>query len=75
MSIAVLVLLSGNGLRLRFDDGAAHLLQPPHERLRFEGERAVGGELVDGTTHDFNLMWRREGSRHDCGIGRWWGRW
>lgn len=55
-----LVLLSGNGLRLRFDDGALHALQPPHDRLRFAGERAVAGELVDGTTQDFNLMWRRE---------------
>ncbi|MCL1635227.1 HutD family protein [Luteimonas sp. SX5] len=53
-----LVLLSGNGLRLRFDDGEIHVLQPPHERIRFSGERGVVGELVDGPTHDFNLMWR-----------------
>lgn len=56
----VLVLLAGNGLRLCFDDGTAHLLQPPHDQLSFDGERAVTGELVDGTTHDFNLMWRRD---------------
>lgn len=55
-----LVLLQGNGLRLNFDDGAAHVLQPPHDRLRFAGERQVSGELVDGVTHDFNLMWRRD---------------
>ncbi len=55
-----LVLLSGNGLRLRFDDGESTLLEPPHGRLRFAGERAVTGELVDGPTHDFNLMWRRD---------------
>ena len=55
-----LVLLSGNGLRLRFDDGEVHELVPPHGRLRFAGERAVTGELVDGPTHDFNLMWRRD---------------
>jgi len=54
-----LVLLRGNGLRLRFDDGEVRELQPPHERLRFAGERAVTGELLDGPTHDFNLMWRR----------------
>ncbi len=54
-----LVLLSGNGLRLRFDDGEQHELQPPHGKLRFAGERGVVGELVDGPTHDFNLMWRR----------------
>ena len=55
-----LVLLAGNGLRLRFDDGATVELQPPHDRHRFAGERAVTGELVDGITHDFNLMWRRD---------------
>jgi environmental stress-induced protein Ves len=55
-----LVLLSGNGLRLRFDDGEAVELHPPHGRHRFAGERAVTGELLDGPTHDFNLMWRRD---------------
>jgi uncharacterized protein len=54
-----LVLLSGHGLRLRFDDGEVCELQPPHDKLRFAGERAVIGELLDGPTHDFNLMWRR----------------
>ncbi len=55
-----LVLLRGEGLRLRFADGAVHTLLPPHDRLRFAGEVQVGGELVDGLTHDFNLMWRRD---------------
>ena len=55
-----LVLLSGNGMRLRFGDGEVHELLPPHDKLRFAGERDVTGELVDGPTHDFNLMWRRE---------------
>ena len=56
----VLVLLAGNGLRLRFDDGEVRKLQPPHDQVRFSGERGVTGELVDGTTHDLNLMWRRD---------------
>jgi environmental stress-induced protein Ves len=55
-----LVLLRGEGLRLRFGDGALHTLMPPHDRLRFAGEAQVTGELVDGVTHDFNLMWRRD---------------
>ena len=55
-----LVLLSGNGLRLRFDDGESALLEPPHGRLRFAGERGVAAELLAGPTQDFNLMWRRE---------------
>lgn len=55
-----LVLLHGNGVRLRFDDGEVRDVEPPHGRVRFAGERAVTGELIDGTTHDFNLMWRRD---------------
>ncbi len=55
-----LVLLEGNGLRLCFADGEARLLLPPHDRHRFAGERALRGELVDGPTRDFNLMWRRD---------------
>ena len=54
-----LVLLSGNGLHLRFDDGEAVELLPPHDSLRFAGERALTGELIDGPTTDFNLMWQR----------------
>lgn len=54
-----LVLLTGNGLQLSFADGAQHTLLPPHDRLRFAGERGAFGALVDGPTQDFNLMWRR----------------
>ncbi len=32
---------------------------------RFSGERLVSGELLDGPTHDFNLMWRRDRVRAD----------
>lgn len=55
-----LVLLGGNGLRLRFDDGQTQRLDPPHGRARFAGERTVTGEPVDGPVHGFNLMWRRD---------------
>jgi environmental stress-induced protein Ves len=55
-----LVLLQGQGLRLRFDDGDVSEVDPPHGRVRFAGERIVFGELIDGPTHDFNLMWRRD---------------
>lgn len=55
-----LVLLEGNGIRLRFDDGATHELLPPHDGLRFSGERPLIGELIDGASRDFNLMWRRD---------------
>lgn len=55
-----LVLLSGEGLRLRFDDGETVELLPPHDKLRFAGERPAFGELIDGPTRDFNLMWKRD---------------
>ena len=58
-----LVLLSGNGLRLHFDQdgaGAVHELLPPHDKLRFAGEHTAFGELIDGPTRDFNLMWKRD---------------
>lgn len=55
-----LILLSGNGLHLRFDDGEVAALAPPHERHRFAGERAVRGELTDGPVRVFNLMWQRD---------------
>lgn len=55
-----LVLLSGEGMRLQFDDGETVELMPPHARHRFAGERALSAELVSGPTQDFNLMWRRD---------------
>ncbi len=54
-----LVLLRGDGLRLRFDDGEDVMLQPPHGRLRFDGGRGVAGE-PQGHCEVFNLMWRRD---------------
>jgi environmental stress-induced protein Ves len=54
-----LVLLSGEGMRLNFEDGEVVELHPPHDRHRFAGERALEAELVAGPTQDFNLMWRR----------------
>ncbi len=54
-----LVLLSGNGMRLRFDDGQVSELLPPYGALRFPGERRLVGEPIDGQSRDFNLMWKR----------------
>jgi environmental stress-induced protein Ves len=55
-----LVLLSGEGMRLLFDDGETAVLNPPHDRHRFAGERALRAELLNGPTHDFNAIWRRD---------------
>jgi environmental stress-induced protein Ves len=56
----VLVLLAGEGMRLCFDDGESVLLEPPHGRCRFAGERSLHAELVSGPTQDFNAIWRRD---------------
>jgi environmental stress-induced protein Ves len=55
-----LVLLAGEGMRLRFEDGDSVTLLPPHARHRFAGERSLTAELLSGRTHDFNVIWRRE---------------
>ena len=54
-----LVLLAGEGMRLRFEDGDCVTLSPPHSRHRFAGERPLSAELIDGPTHDFNVIWKR----------------
>lgn len=54
-----LILLSGNGLRLRFGDNREQTLQRTYQSLRFPGECAVQGELIDGATTDLNIMWQR----------------
>ena len=54
------VLLSGQGLDLHFDDGGLQRLSAPHGRTRFAGERAVTALLADGPVAVFNLLWRRD---------------
>ena len=46
-----LVLLSGAGIVLDFDDAASIPVEPPHGRHAFAGERAVTARLIDGRTH------------------------
>lgn len=55
-----LVLLSGEGMRLNFADGESVTLHPPHDSLRFAGERELNAELISGPTQDFNVMWHRD---------------
>src|SRR5690606_19242095 len=54
-----LVLVRGEGLRLRFAEDALVELHPPHGRLRFDGGRVLVGE-PEGRCEVFNLMWRRD---------------
>ncbi|MCD9005256.1 HutD family protein [Luteimonas sp. XNQY3] len=53
-----LMLLSGDGLTLRLEDGQVADLQPPHARLRFAGSRALHGEPAGPGVSALNLMWR-----------------
>lgn len=62
-----LVLLHGEGVRLRFeDDGSERDVLPPHGRLRFDGGRVVHGAPVDGPASVFNLMWRPDRVDAEC---------
>ncbi|HEV2607338.1 MAG TPA: HutD family protein [Xanthomonadaceae bacterium] len=56
----VLLLLSGNGMELKFDDGEASTVAPPHGRVAFAGERGLQCRLLDGPTTDFNAIVRRD---------------
>lgn len=56
----ILVLLSGDGLVLRFADGREVRLDTPFACARFPGEAELSGGPIDGPTTDFNLMWRRD---------------
>ena len=56
----VLMLLSGHGMELRFDDGETSAVAPPHGRIAFAGERSLQCRLLDGPTTDFNAMVRRD---------------
>jgi hypothetical protein len=55
-----LMLLSGEGMQLCFQDGVTQTLRPPHGAAQFSGDRALTGRLVSGPSSDFNVMWRRD---------------
>ena len=55
-----LILLSGEGMRLNFSEGESVILNPPHDKYRFAGERELSAELISGPTQDFNVMWQRD---------------
>jgi len=56
----LLMLLSGNGMELEFDDGETRTVAPPHGSLAFAGERGLQCRLLDGPTTDFNAIVRRD---------------
>ncbi len=54
-----IALLGGNGFTMTLDDDRVHSLTTPFAPFAFAGEAKVAVALVDGPTHDFNLMVRR----------------
>ncbi|MDQ0456364.1 HutD/Ves family protein [Rhizobium paknamense] len=61
-----IAMLSGAGMRLEGEEGAAPvLLLPESAPYAFPGEAAIHAVLVDGVTTDLNLMTRRAFFRHD----------
>lgn len=56
----LIVCVDGNGMRLLIDGAAAIDVPRTGEALRFPGEAATVGELVDGPVRDANLMVQRE---------------
>ncbi|MCX7555823.1 HutD family protein [Xanthomonadaceae bacterium JHOS43] len=51
------VLLQGEGLQLGFVDGRRVLLEPPFQRIQFEGDDVVACHLPAGPVHVFNAIW------------------
>jgi len=54
-----IALLDGAGFNMTLDGTQTHLLHTRYEPFAFPGEAHVTIALVDGPTHDFNLMVRR----------------
>src|SRR5580704_3578190 len=54
-----IVLLDGAGMVLQGSDGSAYALTTPFVPHSMRGEDPVEARLVNGPTHDFNVMARR----------------
>jgi len=59
-----LVVLSGNGIRLRVDGIGDVNLTTAAEPFPFPADVAAGADLIDGPIHDLNVMSRRGVVRH-----------
>jgi hypothetical protein len=55
-----IVLLEGDGVRLRAAGFLDHRLDAPHAPFAFDGDVAVDCELLGATSTDFNVMARRD---------------
>lgn len=66
----ILVLLSGDGVHLRFGTAESTTLAQPLDHVRFAGETAVDSTPLGGPTTDLNLMWRRDRFTADVEVAR-----
>ena len=53
-----LLILSGEGVALQFENGQTIALTPEQPRLRFDGDQPIYSRLLDGAVRDFNLIWQ-----------------
>lgn len=65
-----LLLLSGQGMELDHGAQGRGLLPGPLEPVRFPGEWATHGRLLNGPCLDFNVMSRRGQVQHEVGVTR-----
>ena len=66
-----IVLLQGAGMVLREASGAwVRRLDRPLQPFDFAGEATLAARLIDGTSHDLNVMTRRARWRSKVGIAR-----
>lgn len=67
----VIVLLNGDGVRLRSIDGTIdHQLDQPLVPFAFSGDDAIVASLIGGASTDFNIMTRRAVARADVRVVR-----
>lgn len=55
-----IMLMGGNGMVLRFDNGREERIDELHVPFQFSGDDSVRCWLIDGSVRDFNLMVRRD---------------
>jgi uncharacterized protein len=66
----VIMLLDGDGVQLRSNDGTDHRLDQAHVPFSFAGEMALECTLLGGTSTDFNVMTRRTAVSADVQVLR-----
>jgi len=66
----VIMLLAGDGVRLRSASGIDHWLDQLHVPFAFAGDEALNGTLLGGPSTDLNVMTRRGALRAEVSVLR-----